>query len=75
MSPNLKKIVDVTYIIARIFDGSKFLEYKKNYGTTLVTGFAKLYGQDVGILANNGMLMGESAQKGVNFIEICSEVC
>jgi 3-methylcrotonyl-CoA carboxylase beta subunit len=74
MSPNLKQFVDVNYIIARIVDGSKFLEYKKNYGHTLVTGFAKLYGQDVGIIANNGVLFSESAMKGANFIEICSEV-
>lgn len=73
MSPNLKQFVDVNYIIARIVDGSKFLEYKKNYGHTLVTGFAKLYGQDVGIIANNGVLFSESAMKGANFIEICSE--
>lgn len=74
MSPNLKKVIDAKYIIARLFDGSKFLEYKRNYGSTLITGFAKLYGQDVGILANNGVLFSESAQKGANFIEICSEV-
>jgi len=74
LSPNLKKIVDPNYLIARLVDGSKFLEYKRNYGPTLVTGFAKLYGQDVGILANNGVLFSESAQKGANFIEICSEV-
>ena len=74
MSPNLKKVIDAKYIIARVFDGSKFLEYKRNYGSTLITGFAKLYGQDVGILANNGVLFSESAQKGANFIEICSEV-
>ena len=74
MSPNLKKVVDAKHIIARVFDGSKFLEYKRNYGPTLITGFAKLYGQDVGILANNGVLFSESAQKGANFIEICSEV-
>lgn len=74
MSPNIKKVVDANYIIARLVDGSKFLEYKKNYGSTLVTGFARLYGQEVGILANNGVIFSESAQKGANFIEICSEV-
>lgn len=74
MSPNLRKVVDAKYIISRIVDGSKFLEYKKNYGNTLITGFAKLYGQDVGIIANNGVLFSESALKGTNFIEICSEV-
>lgn len=74
MSPNIKKVVDANYVIARIVDGSKFLEYKRNYGSTLITGFAKLYGQEVGILANNGVLFSESAEKGANFIEICSEV-
>ena len=74
MSPNLKKVMDVNYIISRIVDGSRFLEYKKNFGSTLVTGFAQLYGQEVGILGNNGILFSESAQKGANFIEICSQV-
>jgi 3-methylcrotonyl-CoA carboxylase beta subunit len=49
------------------------MEYKKEFGSTLITGFAKIYGKDVGIIANNGILFSESAQKGANFIEICSQ--
>jgi 3-methylcrotonyl-CoA carboxylase beta subunit len=60
-------------VIARIVDGSRFLEYKKEFGPTLITGFARIYGQDVGIVANNGILFSESAQKGANFIEICCQ--
>src|SRR5690606_15621193 len=55
---------DVREIIARIVDESRFDEFKARYGTTLVTGFAQLYGYPVGIVANNGILFGESAQKG-----------
>ena len=62
------------YVIARLFDGSRFMDYKKNYGQTLITGFAKLYGQEVGVLTNNGVIFSEAAQKGANFIEICSQV-
>lgn len=74
MNPDLKKSVDANLIISRIFDGSKFLEFKKNYGSTLITGFAKLYGQEVGVLANNGVLFSESALKGAHFVELCSQV-
>ena len=56
----------------RIFDGSKFDEFKKNFGETLVTGFAKLKGQICGVIANNGVLF-ESALKGTHFIELCSQ--
>ncbi len=62
---------DIREIIARIVDGSKFHEFKKNYGTTLVTGFATLHGHPVGIVANNGVLFSESALKGAHFIELC----
>lgn len=72
LSPDLKKSVDSRHVIARIVDGSKFQEFKKEYGSTLVTGFAKLYGQEVGIIANNGVLFSESALKGAHFIELCS---
>lgn len=58
-------------IIARIVDGSKFQEFKPNYGTTLVTGFAKIMGQPVGIIANNGVLFSESSLKGTHFIQMC----
>ncbi|MDK2977476.1 MAG: 3-methylcrotonyl-CoA carboxylase beta subunit [Bacteroidales bacterium] len=59
-------------IIARIVDGSRFQEFKPNYGKTLVTGFARIKGQTIGIVANNGVLFSESALKGTHFIEMCS---
>jgi 3-methylcrotonyl-CoA carboxylase beta subunit len=59
-------------IITRIVDGSRFQEFKPNYGKTLVTGFAKIKGQTIGILANHGVLFSESALKGTHFIEMCS---
>jgi len=62
---------DVREVIARIVDASHLDEFKARYGTTLVTGFARLYGYPVGIVANNGILFGESAQKGTHFIELC----
>ena len=64
---------DVHEVIARLVDGSRFHEFKKNYGTTLVTGFAKLHGHPVGIVANNGVLFSESALKGAHFIELCDQ--
>lgn len=67
-----KKSYDVREIIARIVDGSKFLEFKKNYATTIITGFAKIYGCDIGIIANNGVLFSESALKVTHFIELCN---
>ncbi|TKR68024.1 hypothetical protein L596_024074 [Steinernema carpocapsae] len=70
---NLKKTYDVREVIARVVDGSRFEEFKKRYGETLVTGWATLYGQKVGILANNGVLFSESAQKGAHFIELCCQ--
>jgi acetyl-CoA carboxylase carboxyltransferase component len=60
-------------VIARIVDGSKFDEFKAKYGTTLVTGFAYIHGFSVGILANNGVLMSESAGKGAQFIHLCNQ--
>lgn len=68
-----RKGFDVKQIIARLVDGSKFHEFKKNYGTTLVCGFAKIHGEAVGILANNGILFSESSLKGAHFIELCSQ--
>lgn len=68
-----KKPFDVRHIIARIVDGSKFDEFKKLYGNTLVTGFARIHGMPVGIVANNGILFGESAVKGAHFIELCNQ--
>ncbi|MDF2366951.1 carboxyl transferase domain-containing protein [Sneathiella sp.] len=64
---------DVREIIARVVDGSEFDEFKKNYGTTLVTGFARIHGYPVGILANNGILFSESSVKGAHFIELCCQ--
>ena len=68
-----RKPFDIREIIARLVDGSDFDEFKALYGTTLVTGFAHLYGFPIGIVANNGILFGESAQKGAHFIELCSQ--
>jgi len=68
-----RKPHDVREVIARVVDGSRFDEFKARYGTTLVTGFAQLYGYPVGIVANNGILFGESAQKGAHFIELCAQ--
>ncbi|MGI8923420.1 MAG: carboxyl transferase domain-containing protein [Fimbriimonadales bacterium] len=64
---------DVRDVIARLVDGSRFHEFKKEYGSTLVTGFARWMGYPVGILANNGVLFSESAIKGAHFIELCSQ--
>jgi len=63
--------VDPRELIARIVDGSRFQEFKQLYGETLVTGFARIEGYPIGILANNGVLFAESAQKGAHFIELC----
>lgn len=70
---DLRQPYDVRELIARIVDGSEFDEFKQNYGTTLVTGFAHLYGMPVGIIANNGVLFSESALKGTHFIELCTQ--
>ncbi len=67
-----RKQFDVREIIARIVDGSRFSEFKELYATTLVTGFARIMGYPVGIVANNGVLFGESAKKGAHFVELCS---
>ena len=64
---------DVREVIARIVDGSDFHEFKERYGETLVTGFARLEGYPVGIIANNGILFSESALKGAHFVELCSQ--
>jgi 3-methylcrotonyl-CoA carboxylase beta subunit len=68
-----RKPYDVREIIARIVDGSEFDEFKARFGTTLVTGFAHIEGMPVGIVANNGILFSESAQKGAHFIELCGQ--
>ena len=68
-----RKPFDVREIIARIVDGSDFHEFKQRFGTTLVCGFAHIEGMPVGIVANNGILFSESAQKGAHFIELCGQ--
>ncbi|KAK0628629.1 methylcrotonoyl-CoA carboxylase beta chain mitochondrial precursor [Bombardia bombarda] len=72
-STNLRKPLPIHEVIARIVDGSKFAEFKRDYGTTLVTGFATIYGHRVGIVANNGILFSSSSLKGAHFIELCSQ--
>jgi len=70
---DVRKPYDVREVIARIADGSELDEFKANYGTTLVTGFARIWGYPVGIVANNGILFSESALKGAHFIELCAQ--
>ncbi len=72
VSTDLRKPFDMLEVIARIVDGSRFHEFKELYGITLVTGFARIMGYPVGILANNGVLFSESAKKGAHFIELCT---
>src|SRR5581483_1958570 len=64
---------DVHEVVARLVDGSRFLEFKRLYGETVVTGFAHVWGHPVGIVANNGVLFSESALKGAHFIELCDQ--
>src|SRR5687767_7296433 len=68
---DVRKPYDVREIIARIVDGSEFHEFKQRFGVTLICGFAHIEGMPVGIIANNGILLSESAQKGAHFIELC----
>ena len=70
---DVRQPYDVREVIARLVDGSEFDEFKKLYGETLVTGFARLSGMPVGIIANNGVLFSESALKGAHFIELCCQ--
>ncbi|ERN04638.1 methylcrotonoyl-CoA carboxylase beta chain, mitochondrial isoform X1 [Amborella trichopoda] len=72
-STDQKQSFDIRSVIARIVDGSEFNEFKRLYGTTLVTGFARIFGQPVGIIGNNGILFTESALKGAHFIELCAQ--
>jgi len=71
--PDLRTPWDVRELIARVVDASEFDEFKARFGTTLVTGFARIEGVPVGIVANNGILFSESAQKGAHFIELCCQ--
>jgi len=70
---DLRKQYDIREVIARLVDDSAFDEFKARYGTTLVTGFARLEGQQIGIIANNGILFSESALKGAHFIQLCCQ--
>jgi acetyl-CoA carboxylase carboxyltransferase component len=70
---DLRRAYDVREVIARLVDGSELQEFKALYGATLVTGFARILGYPVGILANNGILFSESALKGTHFIELCCQ--
>lgn len=70
---DVRKPFDAREVIARIVDGSEFSEFKKEYGSTLVTGFAHIHGYPVGIIANNGVLFSESANKGAQFIQLCNK--
>ncbi|KAI0774018.1 carboxyl transferase [Fomes fomentarius] len=70
---DLRQAFDMRDAIARIVDGSRFREFKKEYGTTIVTGFAHIHGYPVGIVANNGILFSQSALKATHFIELCSQ--
>jgi 3-methylcrotonyl-CoA carboxylase beta subunit/propionyl-CoA carboxylase len=72
INADLRKPYDVREVIARMVDGSRFDEFKERYATTVVTGFARLHGFLVGIIANNGVLFGESALKATHFIELCN---
>ena len=71
--PDVQSPYDVHEVIARLVDASEFHEFKSEYGTTLVTGFARLHGHPIGIVANNGVLFSESALKGAHFIELCDQ--
>jgi len=73
LSESYRRPFNVHEIITRLVDGSNFEEFKENYGKTLVTGFAKIGGISIGIVANNGILFSESSLKGAHFIEICSQ--
>ncbi|MGE0401186.1 MAG: acyl-CoA carboxylase subunit beta [Kofleriaceae bacterium] len=73
VSPDVKVPFDQREVIARIVDGSRFSEFKPLYGTTLICGWAHIHGFPVGILANNGVLLSESSQKGAQFIQLCNQ--
>lgn len=72
---DLRTPYDIREVIARLVDGSRFDEFKPRFGETLVTGFAHLKGCPIGIIANNGVLFSEAAQKGAHFVELCSQRC
>lgn len=71
--PDSRTPWDVRGVLGRILDGSRFEEFKSNYGKTLVTGFGSIYGQPVGVIANNGVLFSEAALKGAHFVQLCGQ--
>jgi acetyl-CoA carboxylase carboxyltransferase component len=71
---DVRKPFDVREVIARVVDGSRFEEFKANYGTTLITGWAHLHGYPIGILGNNGILFSDSSQKAAQFIQLCNQI-
>ncbi|HVN86462.1 MAG TPA: carboxyl transferase domain-containing protein [Candidatus Binatia bacterium] len=73
-SIDVRKPFEVREVIARIVDGSRFEEFKTNYGTTLVTGWAHLHGYPIGILGNNGILFSESSEKAAQFVQLCNKI-
>ncbi len=73
VSADPKVPYDIREVIARLVDGSRFDEFKARFGETLVTGFAHLHGMPIGVIANNGVLFSDSAQKGAHFVELCSQ--
>ena len=74
VSPDLRRPVDVRELIGRVVDGSRFGEFKPRYGTTLVCGWASIYGYPIGIVGNNGVLNPESAEKAAHFIQLCNQI-
>lgn len=68
-----KRKFDMYAVLSRLLDGSRFHEFKERFGTTLITGFGHLHGNPVGIVANNGVLFAESAQKGAHFVSLCGQ--
>ncbi|HEY8155302.1 MAG TPA: carboxyl transferase domain-containing protein [Myxococcota bacterium] len=74
LSPDLRRAVDIREVIGRVVDGSRFEEFKPRYGSTLVCGWASVDGYPLGIVANNGVLYPESAEKGAHFIQLCNQI-
>ncbi|CAA6799872.1 MAG: Methylcrotonyl-CoA carboxylase carboxyl transferase subunit (EC [uncultured Aureispira sp.] len=70
---DIRKPIDARELIARIVDGSRFSEFKPNYGATLITGYAEIHGYKIGILANNGVILSEAANKATHFIQLCNQ--
>jgi 3-methylcrotonyl-CoA carboxylase beta subunit len=73
ISVDHKRPFSMRHVLSRLLDGSRFHEFKENYGKTLITGFGHLYGRPVGIVSNDGVLFSESAQKGAHFVQMCSK--